>query len=581
MKLKKHIVFIIIGCLSIALISLVYIQILLFRQAVKLTTRTFTQNVSSALNSAVEKLETQEKLNRALKMTMDKETDDPQYSKKLVKAKGDTSAKQSRMLLFKTSKDNHKVELEKDRLRFRLDKSHRVRLSGLDEQGKETLVYLDETRHAGPQSIQLDELNIAKNQMLKLSLDNTAYYILLRQQYNVIIPGNTTDNFDRRLLIDKVVEQAFQFDPGPIENRIDVSTLDSVVTTTLSEFGLPTECAYGILSAKNDSIIVAKPAHLSKQLSLSRFRTRLFPHDVFDSASDLAFHFPNQRWLLFQAAGPSAIITLIFILVIIACFIIMLRILFAQRYLSQMLGDFIDNMTHEFKTPISTISLASETMTSSEVITDKKRLKKFGKIIGDESARMHKQVEKILEMAALEKGEVELNLTTVDIHSLIREIVAKFSIRIKHGKGRIDLDLNASDFMVPGDALHLENILYNLLDNAVKYTKESPKIRIQSWNRKNGIQISIQDNGIGLSPDQQKHVFDKYYRVPTGNVHDVKGFGLGLSYVKLMVEAHGGIIGVKSSPGEGSVFQILLPTERIDTSTDRIIFYPSKTKDAK
>jgi len=581
MRLKKHIIVIIIACLSIALIGLVTIQILILGQAVRMTNQTFSSNVNGALASVVEKLETQEKLNRALGMTLNTSGKDTLYLKKVVKTEGDTSTKQTQMLLLKTRKDNHRVKLDKDQLMFRLDKSQRVRLSGLNEQREETLVYIDEIRNAGPQVIQLDKLNIAKNQILKLSLDNTDYYISLRKPHGSIIPGHVTDNFDRRLLMDKVLEQAFRFNPSPIEDRIDVLGLDSMVMTTLLEFGLPSECAYGILSAENDSVILAKPVNLNKQLILSPFRTRLFPHDVFDSTSDLVFHFPNQRWLLLRSAGPLAIITLIFIMVIIACFIIVLRMLFAQRHLSEMLRDFINNMTHEFKTPLSTISLASEAMTSSDVIKDKKRLKKFGKIIGDESARMHKQVEKILEMAALEKEDVELNRTHVDIHSLIRDVVAKFSVRIQHGKGTIELNLKTSNFMVHGDALHLENMLYNLLDNAVKYTKENPEIHILSENEKNGIRISVRDNGLGLTPDQQKHIFDKYYRVSTGNVHDVKGFGLGLSYVKLMVEAHGGIVRVSSTQGKGSVFEIFLPTVKNFEPPDREAVHSSKTKDSR
>lgn len=559
MKLNKYIILFIIAGMSASLIGLVTVQFFLLRRAIKMTNRTFTQNVNGALNSVVEKLETRETLHSALRIGMNPAGDSLRHVGFLTYTGSDSSTNQKKKLLFKTAKDSYQVQLDGDRVDFRLDKSLRVRLSVVDENDNLNSVLMDEIKPMGSHTILLDGYKLAEDQRLLLTLNDTAYHIFLSQPPNLPLSFDPSVNFDRRLLLDKVLDQVFRFHSVPILDRIDTAVLDSIVPSTLMEFGLQTGCSYGILSVEKDSVIIAEPAHLSGLLRTSSFRTRLFPHDVISSAYDLAFYFPNQKGMLLRTAGPSAVVSLIFILVIIACFIAVLKILFAQHRFSGVLRDFINNMTHEFKTPITTISLAGETLTRSEVMTNQKRLERYSKIIRDESDRMRKQVEKILEMASLEKGDVELDRTDVDIHKLIRKTISNFQIRVKHVKGRVHTDLQASAFTVFGDALHLKNIFTNLLDNALKYTNRSPDIHIQTRNETNGIRISVQDNGIGLSSDQQKRVFDKYYRVPTGNVHNVKGFGLGLSYVKLLVEAHSGAIGVRSSPGEGSVFEIILP----------------------
>jgi two-component system phosphate regulon sensor histidine kinase PhoR len=265
---------------------------------------------------------------------------------------------------------------------------------------------------------------------------------------------------------------------------------------------------------------------------------------------------------LFKQLGLSAFSTLFFIAVIVFCFIYVIRAIFAQRRISRVLVNFINNMTHEFKTPISTIFLASEALTKPAVLKEKSRLKRYGKIIQDESSRMRDQVEKILEMAALEEGDFEFNITSVDVHELIREAVDGFSLAVEKRNGILSVELGAGSHLIEGDAVHVRDVIHNLLDNAMKYTRENPEIVISTTNDADWIQLAIQDNGIGLRPEEQKRVFDKYYRVPTGNVHDVKGFGLGLNYVKLIVEGHKGTVSVKSEPGRGSVFTITLPLSK-------------------
>jgi len=225
-------------------------------------------------------------------------------------------------------------------------------------------------------------------------------------------------------------------------------------------------------------------------------------------------------------------------------------------------------MTHEFKTPISTISLAAEAILRRDVISDNEKVTQYSKMILDENKRMRRQAEKILQMAALEESDLSLKAIDVNLHDVINEAVDGISLAVKKRGGTISCTLNAEKDIVRGDRVHLSGIVHNLLDNANKYSPEKPEISIFTSNADGGIYIRVVDNGVGINEEDLKMVFSKYYRVSSGNIHDVKGFGLGLSYVKLMVEAHGGSITMKSKYGEGTRVEVFLPLER-DNKDDR------------
>jgi two-component system phosphate regulon sensor histidine kinase PhoR len=216
-------------------------------------------------------------------------------------------------------------------------------------------------------------------------------------------------------------------------------------------------------------------------------------------------------------------------------------------------------MTHEFKTPISTVSLASEAISRPDVIADKEKVSRYNNMIQSENRRMRGQVEKILQMAVLEEGDYELKLEDVDVHRVIEKAVASIALQVENRQGHVDCSLAAENPIIKADAVHLENIINNILDNANKYSFQNPQIRVSTQNQDHGIMVSIEDNGMGISEKDKKQVFEKYYRVASGNLHDVKGFGLGLSYVRLMVEAHGGKISLESKEGRGTAVKIYFP----------------------
>lgn len=238
---------------------------------------------------------------------------------------------------------------------------------------------------------------------------------------------------------------------------------------------------------------------------------------------------------------------------------ISLYIMLRQKRLSEVKSDFINNMTHELKTPISTISLSSEVLLRPEIVNEPERLQQYVHIIQHENQRLRNQVDRVLQLAALDKRKMELKEETIDIHQLLKRIIESFSLNIKERGGSLTSDLRATKAEVTGDRVHLTNIFFNLLDNANKYSPETPTIHVSTQNKPNCLLVTIADNGVGMDKEAQRHIFDKFYRVPTGNLHDVKGFGLGLFYVKMMVEEHHGTIIVKSTPGKGSTFEVKLP----------------------
>lgn len=224
-----------------------------------------------------------------------------------------------------------------------------------------------------------------------------------------------------------------------------------------------------------------------------------------------------------------------------------------------MKSDFVNNMTHEFKTPISTISLASEMLMKPTVLESKNRILKYATVIYDENSRLKNQVEQVLHIALLDKSAFRLKIKEINAHKLIDQCIRNFKLIVRERKGKISCKLEAANPVIYADKIHFANILTNLLDNANKYSSEAPDILVATKNSNNGLIITVEDKGIGISQENQKQVFKKLYRVPTGNIHNVKGFGLGLFYVKKIVETHGGYIKVKSELLKGSTFEIFFP----------------------
>lgn len=288
----------------------------------------------------------------------------------------------------------------------------------------------------------------------------------------------------------------------------------------------------------------------------------LSPDDALRSHETLFLSVREDKNAIIREMSWMIIASIVFTTIIILAFAVTVRTLFNQKKLSEIKSDFINNMTHELKTPLATISLAIDALTNEKVIHDTDKIKTYSGMIKEENKRMNKQVEKILQAARLEKEEIKLSKVELDAHQVISKVADNILLQIQEKNGTLSLKLSASNPVIEADEVHFSNIIFNLLDNAMKYSNDAPHIEVQTLNTGNGmLSIKIKDNGIGMDRETQSRIFEKFYRAHTGNLHNVKGFGLGLSYVKAIVDAHNGKIKVESVLGKGSTFTVILPTK--------------------
>ncbi len=286
----------------------------------------------------------------------------------------------------------------------------------------------------------------------------------------------------------------------------------------------------------------------------------LFSNDLYENSGYLVVTFPNKQNYIIQSMWIMLTATFAFILIILISFGGSFYIIYRQKKLDELKTDFINNMTHEFKTPVATISLASQMLKKDRVLENKEKILNYSNIIDEENKRLSGHIENVLQVARLDRGEFKLNKEKVDVHQLLNDITDSLELRIQTENGELTKDLKAEKHEVMADLFHLTNALHNIFDNAIKYRKEDLlKISVSTRNDAKGIYIYIEDNGIGISKENQKKIFEKFYRVPTGNIHNVKGFGLGLSYVKVITDAHEGSIKVQSEAGKGSRFELFFP----------------------
>ncbi|RUT78085.1 sensor histidine kinase [Ancylomarina longa] len=344
----------------------------------------------------------------------------------------------------------------------------------------------------------------------------------------------------------------------PLSERIDMEHLPKLIAEKLIDNGIKLKFEYAV---KSDNKFERRSKNYFRNPSFEKYSKQLFPEDLFSNSNFLYIYFPGKDRYIIQSYSmlvPSFILTLI--LILSSAFTIF--IIFRQKKLSKIKNDFINNMTHEFKTPISTISLASQMLKDHTVTTTASTIDHIAKIINDESRRLTFQVEKVLQMAVFNEVRMKLKLRAINIHKIIQNLLPNFTIRVEDRNGNMYQNLDADEDLVFADEVHISNVISNLLDNAIKYCQDAPEISISTRNKNKGIVIAITDNGIGISKEDQKMVFERFYRVHTGNVHDVKGFGLGLSYVKKVSDAHNGQVSVESIPNKGSKFEIYLPLKK-------------------
>lgn len=333
--------------------------------------------------------------------------------------------------------------------------------------------------------------------------------------------------------------------------------IDQVIDQSIRRSGIKEKYEYEILDIFQNPVFMSPAFRVDYMSSANKALLTTTENSRYRETLYLYFYESNNYVL--RKMGWIIGGSFLFTIIIISAFTLTVRTMFRQKKLSEIKSDFINNMTHELKTPLATISLAIDALTNEKVIHNEEKIRYYSGMIKEENKRMNKQVEKILQSARLERQDVKLNLQELNAHEIIRKVADNLSLQIQEKNGTLSLNLHASRQFLHADEVHFSNIIFNLLDNAIKYSKDAPRIEVETLIHGGMLAIRVKDNGIGMNKETQARVFEKFYRAHTGNLHNVKGFGLGLSYVKGMVEAHGGKIKVDSTPGKGTTFTASFP----------------------
>jgi two-component system, OmpR family, phosphate regulon sensor histidine kinase PhoR len=385
------------------------------------------------------------------------------------------------------------------------------------------------------------------NQNVALSLQNVGEYIL---NYNQI-------NAPHANLVEQISSNYFVVHTNA---DIDIKILEHLIRSEFEKRNVYLDFEYAVYDCYDNKLVYGNYINMSNSFvgeGLGGENIRSFP-PINNDNKYFGVLFPTRVTSILNEMGIWIFSTLV-LLFVFAFFATSIYILFRQKKLSDMQKDFINNMTHEFKTPLYTIMVSAELIKKPDILKNEAFSREYLDIITQEANRLKTQIERILRIASSDKDKFQLEKETFDIHETIQKAAEVAQALISDSKGIIQFKLDAKQHAFYGDKMHMENVIYNLIENAIKYTDKVPEIMIRTYNTSGYLFVEVKDNGIGINTDQRKRIFDKFYRVPTGNTHNVKGFGLGLSYVLEIVKAHKGRIKVESEPGEGSTFNIKLP----------------------
>jgi signal transduction histidine kinase len=522
--MSKKFIYVLSIIIATSLLGIIYIQTLWMQSASEQKEKEFNKLVKQSMSQAINKLERNETTEQAALIKT--------LIKKRAKRKLPKNIQQNTQYLKSNQKDKPKVESEES-----IDISFRFQFQ--DQQINTTMLTFNE-----------DSLIFSLNNQSPISTRTSKFgpltnaFLSIQDELNAKVEGKS-----------EMLLNAF-FPKRSISQRVDREKADVILMKQLEDKGITLQFEFAIYDGKG-KMALATPG-FKPNGSKVMYHKYLFPNDPHPEAHHISLYFPERPNFLMQSIGmviPSAAFTLVMILTSI----ITIFIIFKQKKLDEIKNDFINNMTHEFKTPISTISLASQMLKDASIAKTPKTLQHITNIVQDESKRLSFLVEKVLQMAIFEKGKAGLKLKKLNINHLIHNVSTNFKLKVENKNGKIIENLEAKNHYVYVDEVHFTNVIYNLYDNAFKYRKGTPILNVKTWNKNSGLVISVEDNGMGISKENLNRIFEKFYRVPTGNVHNVKGFGLGLAYVKKIVDDHGGSIAAKSELNVGTKFEIFLP----------------------
>ncbi|GET27605.1 sensor histidine kinase KdpD [Prolixibacter sp. NT017] len=522
--------------MGISLLGIVAVQYYWFHSAAKVRNELFDRSVNEALTSASKRLQTMQDypivnqyfFNDSLQWTPDPPPPPPPPVKFHVQ--GTTSYR------IKVNPKMNKIENEIQVFTSKRD----------------SIITLHKT-HVNDSLIQF----ITQKQLKKSIQDSNLARIIVKDSM-VLLPEFEKRIEDKAKQLKNLAKQmVVEIKDWHAGRDLDMKQIHHVLKEEFERKDIPIDFHFVVMA--NDSVIGGDLPENVIPENAQTYQTGLFPYDVFRQNLKLNVFFPdkdsfvgrNMFWLL----GLS----LLFTIVILLTFTLSILFILRQKKISEMKSDFINNMTHEFKTPIATIGVAADSIVNEKVISEEEKVRYFAGMIKKENRRMNSQVEKILQIARMDRNNGDYHFEAVNAHELIEKAIQSISLQIEKRKGQIDTYLEASNPVVMTDATHFTNVIYNLLDNAVKYSADKPEIVLRTSSVSKGISITVEDHGIGMNRAVQAKIFERFYRQPTGNIHNTKGFGLGLSYVKAVIDANKGTITVHSEAGKGSRFVIFIP----------------------
>jgi two-component system phosphate regulon sensor histidine kinase PhoR len=557
----------IIVLMGISILGIITVQLIWMNNAIRVKNELFNRSVNEALNNTVNKLEDIQHFRIVSHLAFDKNIapDPPPPPTPNIVRHPDSLTKSTAPVRIirqiKPGKKSSQIEIKVESGKNKKG-SYNYGFSSNTEKDSDIL-FLNKNTVSGNAVFIFNDDTIISNvdSLYKISMVQIDSMLTKLDTFDILRPdisqrAQLKANRLKRMA-NQVVTEISEWDVDRIDNEL----INNVLTEELENRNIPIPFEYGVLK---DSIFISKNETVSDsvKLSQSEFQVNLYPNDIFQKNIRLALWFPDRESYIYRSLNWLLIASFLFSLIILTTFGLSVFYILRQKKVSEMKSDFINNMTHEFKTPIATISVATDSILNEKVVNNPEKIRYFAGMIKRENNRMNRQVEDILTISRLDRKDFEFKWEAVDVHELIKDAVQGIALQVEKREGKIEQELNASNPVIVTDKIHGTNVFYNLLDNAIKYSVNPPEIKITTTNNSRGVLIAVEDKGIGMTKTVQSKIFERFYRQTNGNIHNVKGFGLGLNYVKAVLEANRGTISVQSEPGKGSRFEVFLPFVR-------------------
>ena len=529
----------------LSIIGIIWVQIVWIRNAVGIRNESFNNAVSVSLNNAANAIESSRKINFFNNFML---TDPPSLNN----SSGDISGYLSIKSYSSEPGNKISVKISKQTVTGNFDTGTMATVNKSFTFNGDTSFVSDSVAFIVGAPDESGKMSIVRRgEEANTNTNSRANYI----RQNEFLDWVKKRSSEFQNMSDQMISEIYQWEKAL---EFDNKEVEYALKQSLAYGGIQTPYEYAIIK---DGIVQDGSFKKSGKSDFlkSKYMVRLFSGSIIRQNLIISVIFPERTNYVLGSMAWILGGSMLFSLFILATFALSLFFIIRQKKISEMKSDFINNMTHEFKTPIATISLAADTITNPKVIKDETSIRHFIGMIKKENSRMNKKVETILQIASLDKKEIEFRFENVSLHTIIEHAIETIDIQVQQRNGKINLNLDATEPVVYGDSEHLTNLVNNLLDNAIKYSPESPEIAVRTKSSEKGIILSVEDKGIGMTKAVQSKIFERFYRQSSGNVHDVKGFGLGLNYARAIIDAHRGNINVFSEPGKGSRFDIFLP----------------------